>query len=46
LNIKHQTIVGKEIRTFSLGVAMRLEELRKQTLAVDNSPNAVHHLDF
>jgi hypothetical protein len=37
---------GKTHRTFSIAVAMRLEELRKQAFAVDDAPSAVHHLEF
>ncbi len=37
---------GHEHQTFSIAVAMRLEELRKQAFAVDDSGSAVHNLEF
>lgn len=37
---------GHEHQTFSIAVAMRLEELRKQAFAVDDSSSAVHDLEF
>ena len=37
---------GKQHRIFSIAVAMRLEELRKQALMVDDTSSAEHLLEF
>ena len=37
---------GNEHRTFSMGVAMRLEELTNQAFGMDSTSGVVHHLEF
>ena len=37
---------GTEIETYSMAVAMRLEELTNRALEQDSSPGTIHELEF